>query len=66
MDRNSVHDEIDASYTMFERDGRIFVQIDTYGRESRDIPGKKSQTIQLDKEGAAALIEILRQAFRLS
>lgn len=66
MDRNSVHDEIEATYTTFERDGRVFVQIDTYGRESRDIPGKKSQTIQLDKEGAIALIGLLRQAFRLS
>ncbi len=49
MERNSIHDKIDAKYAVFERDGRKFIQIDTFGRDSREIPGKKSQTIQLDK-----------------
>lgn len=43
MDRNSIHDQIDASYTVFENDGRVFVQIDSYGRDERAIPGKKSK-----------------------
>lgn len=64
-ERNSVHEEIEATYTVFERDGRGLVQIDSYGREDRQIPGKKSQTIQLDKRGAAALVEILKGAFHL-
>jgi hypothetical protein len=63
MDRNSIHDEIEASYTAFERDGRVFIQIDSYGRDERQIPGKKSQTIQFDREGAAALFEILKREF---
>jgi len=66
MDRNSIHDGIDATFTIFERDGRSFLQIDTYGRNSRDIPGKKSQTIQLDREGGQALFNILKRAFHLS
>jgi hypothetical protein len=52
MERNSLHDEIEATYTTFKRDGRVFIQIDSYGRDTREIPGKKSQTIQLDREGA--------------
>jgi len=32
MDRNSIHDGIDATYTKFERDGRKFIQVDSYGR----------------------------------
>jgi hypothetical protein len=64
MERNSVHDEIQARYTTFEREGRIFIQIDTFGRDSREIPGKKSQTIQLDRDGAFALYSILKQEFR--
>ena len=64
MDRNSIHDEIEATYTAFERDGRTFIQIDSYGRSTRDIPGKKSQSIQLDRQGAAELFEILRREFR--
>jgi len=65
MERNSLHDEIDASYTVFENDGRVFVQIDSYGREDRQIPGKKSQSIQLDAQGAAELFRILKSAFHL-
>jgi len=63
MDRNSVHDEISASYTVFERDGHRFIQIDSYGRDERQIPGKKSQTIQLDQTGAHALYKILKKEF---
>jgi hypothetical protein len=50
-----------ATYTSFERDGRVILQIDTYGRDSRQVPGKQSQTIQLDREGAEALYNILRR-----
>lgn len=65
MERNSLHEEIEASYTAFERDGRVFIQIDTYGRDTREMPGKKSQTIQLDREGATALFNILKREFNL-
>ena len=65
MERNSLHDEIGATYTVFEWDGRVLVQIDTYGRKSRDMPGKKSQSIQLDRHGASELLKILKQAFHL-
>jgi hypothetical protein len=63
-DRVSLHDEIEATYTTFERDGRLILQIDTYGRDSRQMPGKQSQTIQLDRAGAEALFGILRPEFR--
>lgn len=66
MERNSLHDEIEATYTAFERDGRVFIQIDSYGRDTREMPGKKSQTIQLDREGAVALFNILKREFNLS
>jgi hypothetical protein len=65
MDRNSIHDEITATYTVFERDGRIFLQINSYGRTDREIPGKLSQTIQLDQDGARALHGILEREFNL-
>ena len=63
MTRNSVHDEIEAKYAVFEYDNRVFVQIDSFGRSTREIPGKKSQTIQLDKVSATQLYKILRDAF---
>lgn len=64
MDRNSIHDAIEATYTTFERDGRRFVQIDSYGRAQREIPGKKSQSIQLDEKSARELFDILGDFFR--
>lgn len=65
MERNSIHDEIRATYTVFERDDRVFVQIDSYGRRERERPGKKSQSMQLDESSARQLVEILQSAFRL-
>ncbi len=64
-ERYITHDEIDAEYFSFERDGRRLFQIDMYGRAKREIPGKTSQTIQLDKERAELLIAILKKEFKL-
>ncbi|PSC06202.1 methionyl-tRNA formyltransferase [Alsobacter soli] len=66
MERNGIHDEVEATYTVFQRDDRTFVQIDTYGRPDRELPGKKSQTIQLTRESASELIAILSEAFRFN
>lgn len=65
-DRASLHDEIEATYSTFKRDGRTLLQIDTYGRSTRQVPGKQSQTIQLDREGAEALYSILKREFSFS
>jgi hypothetical protein len=62
-ERYSVHDEIEASYFSFERDSRFLLQIDTHGRNTRENPGKQSQTIQLDTDGAYALYSILKREF---
>ena len=62
-ERHQLHDEVEARYAVFERDGLGFVQINTYGRPDREHPGKLSQSIQLDREGAEALVAILRKAF---
>lgn len=66
MERNSIHEEIRATYTVFEHEGRAFIQIDTYGRPDREMPGKKSQSIQLDRAGAEQLFGILKQTFNLT
>lgn len=63
MERNSLHKEIAATYSAFGMDDKRIVQIDTYGSVDREIPGKKSQTIQLDREGAENLYLILRNEF---
>lgn len=65
LERNKVHDTIEASFTSFNDGDRKFVQIDTHGRATREIPGKKSQTIQLDEAGARKLVAILTREFDL-
>jgi len=62
-ERNTVHSKVDTTYTTFEQEGKKYVQIDTYGRAGRDIPGKISQSIQLDKESAAFLVKLLVEEF---
>ena len=64
-ERYQLHSEVEARYAAFERDGKAFFQVNTYGREDREMPGKVSQTIQLDRDGAAQLVEILRKTFNL-
>jgi hypothetical protein len=64
-ERTSLHVEVPAKYYTFEKDGVGFVQINTYGRPDREFPDKVSQSIQLDRTGAEALVQILTRAFRL-
>lgn len=65
MEQNSIHDGLDASFTIFERDGASFLQIDTYGSDLRANPGKKSQSIQLSRESGLAMIELIKRTFNL-
>ncbi|MBU5293835.1 hypothetical protein KQH90_07280 [Anaerosalibacter bizertensis] len=62
--RNSVHKEVDCTYTTFEDSvgNRIF-QIDTYGSSDREFVGKVSQSIQLDEESAVKLIKLIQEEF---
>ena len=65
MARNKVQDAIDASYTVFDRDGATFVQFNTRGSPLRKNPGKTSQTFQLDEASARQMFDILKAAFKL-
>ena len=63
MERPQVHDPIGARYYLFERDGRRLFQMNTYGRATRDMPEKVSQSIQLDERAARELVGILQRHF---
>ena len=65
-DRVSAHKAIEAKYSVFECDGLKLIQIDTFGSDEREIPGKVSQTIQLDASSASALYGILKREFGFS
>lgn len=61
--RNTIHEKVHATYTVFEMGGEKYVQIDTYGRIDRENPEKISQSFQLDKQAARFLIDILNKEF---
>lgn len=57
-ERNTVHDVVNGTYTVFEDHGKKYFQIDTFGRSGRKFTDKISQSIQLDAQTAADLIKI--------
>ncbi len=61
--RSTVHDKVYTTYTCFEQYGDKYVQIDTYGKSDRDMPGKISQSVQFNKETAKFLVELLIKEF---
>ncbi len=61
LNRNSLHEEVDASYSIFEHDGRYILQIDSFGTRHRQIPGKKSQTFQFGPDGISELRRVLSE-----
>ena len=62
-ERNNVHQEVQATYSIFDKDGERYFQIDTYGKDDREMPEKISQSFQIDKEMASELINLLNVAF---
>ena len=63
--RNTVHEKVHASYTVFEVDGEKYVQLDTYGRAGRENPEKISQSIQFNLETAKYIADSLKKEFGL-
>ncbi|MEO1492003.1 MAG: methionyl-tRNA formyltransferase [Pseudomonadota bacterium] len=63
LSRPTLHKGIEASYSFFEHDGRRLLQIDSFGTTEREMPGKKSQTLQFDDETASQLFAILKREF---
>ena len=63
--RNSVQEEVQATYSTFISNGEKYIQIDMYGSKERIFTGKVSQVIQLDKNNAKVLIDLLKVEFNL-
>jgi hypothetical protein len=55
--------EVDCGYAVFEQGGTRYLVLETYGSDGRELPGKVSQSIQLDAAGVAELRQILDRAF---
>lgn len=63
--RNTIHDKVYTTYTIFESAGEKYIQFDTYGRIDRENPEKISQSIQLDRETAQYVVNLLTREFGL-
>lgn len=63
--RNTIHEKVYTTYTAFEMSGEKFIQFDTYGKANRENPEKISQSIQLDRDTARFLVNLLVQEFNL-
>ena len=61
--RYNVHNKVRTTYSTFLMNGQKYVQIDTYGENTRATPNSSSQTIQFDKESAVNLINLLKKEF---
>ena len=62
-ERTSVHEPVECRYVAFTEDGNTYLQLDTYGKKDRDIPGKISQSLQFGRRGAQQLLELLVKNF---
>jgi hypothetical protein len=58
-----VHDDVVCGYAAVEVGGQRILQLETYGSDDRKIPGKVSQSLQLDEDGARELKAILERSF---
>lgn len=55
--------QVIAHAKIFQTDGHRIVQIDTFGSEDRENPGKQSQTLQFGKESARQLFDVLKDTY---
>jgi hypothetical protein len=55
--------EVECGWRVGDAGGRKLLHLETYGSKDRDIPGKVSQSLELDISGARELQRILRTAF---
>lgn len=63
--RNTLHEKVNSTYTVFEKDGHRFFQLDTYGKDDRENPEKISQSLQLNDETARYLVRLLINEFEI-
>ncbi len=62
-DRPKIHKPVRCTYSSFRAGNKPYIILETYGSADREFQDKVSQSIQLDEQGAAKLIEILRREF---
>ena len=62
-DKSVLHKPVSCGWRAFYAGEVKVLQLDTYGSNTRQIPNKVSQSIQLDREGAAQLLKLIKDTF---
>jgi hypothetical protein len=62
-DKSVLHSPVSCGWRAFHAGDVKILQLDTYGSDTRKIPNKVSQSIQLDREAAAELLTLIRDTF---
>jgi hypothetical protein len=62
-DKSVLHRPVSCGWRAFHAGDVKILQLDTYGSDTRQIPNKVSQSIQLDREAAAQLMTLIRDTF---
>lgn len=58
-----LHGPVHCGHKIFPGPDGPILQLDTYGSTERQIEGKVSQTLQIDRTAAEQLMKLLRTAF---
>jgi hypothetical protein len=63
LDREAEHRLVRCTYTVLvDREGKKYLQLDTYGSEARQIRGKKSQSMRFTVEALRQLVAVCKEA----
>ncbi len=63
-DRCSPHGPVECTFTVFTDDaGTKYLQLDTYGSATRQIPDKVSQSLQFSGESLRQLRDLIEREF---
>lgn len=61
--KSRMHSSCRCGWRTADREGSVVLQLDTYGSDQRQDHGTVSQSIQIDRERAQELLDILRSTF---
>ena len=64
LERDAPHTDVNGTYSIVsDNSGTRYLQIDTYGSVTRQIPGKKSQSIRFGPEAIEQIKNLLAKHF---
>jgi PBP1b-binding outer membrane lipoprotein LpoB len=57
-----LHNEVEATYNLVNKNGETYIQINTFGSDDRAIKGKVSQSIQFSQDVIKEIGQILSKS----